>query len=71
MEFPAIRGYLFSDTARVEGEINPTDGWLGSFGYSLAMTIFPPLVVRADFVRATDYSEVEDTRIWWSLSFLY
>jgi len=71
LELPSIRGYLFNDVGRVDGEIAPTDGWRGAFGYSLAMTLIPPLALRVDFVRPHDFDQVGSLVVDWSLSFLY
>lgn len=56
-ELPPIRGVLFNDVAKVEGRFDDT-GWIGAFGYSASMTIFPPIVFRVDFVRLHDFEVV-------------
>ena len=56
-EFPPIRGVLFNDVARVDGRLDQT-GWIGAFGYSASMTLFPPIVLRVDFVRRHDFEVV-------------
>lgn len=79
MSFPPIRGAIFHDFARITAasgitSINPLfndERWLGSFGTSLTMTLFPPLVVRTDWARVHDYSELTNWRFDFSLSFLY
>lgn len=79
MQFPPIRGALFHDFARVTAASGITsidapfndERWLGSFGASLMMTLFPPLVVRTDFARVHDYDRITDWRVDFSLSFLY
>jgi hypothetical protein len=45
--------------------------WLGSFGGSLTMTLFPPLVVRTDFARVHDFDNLTNWRFDFSLSYLY
>ena len=45
--------------------------WLGSFGGSLTMTLFPPLVVRTDFARVHDFESLTSWRFDFSLSYLY
>ena len=43
--------------ANVEGRFDDT-GWIGAFGYSASMTLFPPIVFRVDFVRRHDFDVV-------------
>ncbi len=77
--FPPIRGAIFHDTARITAassitSLNPIfndERWLGSFGMSLMMTLFPPLVVRTDWARVHDFNRLASWRFDFSLSFLY
>jgi len=79
MNFPPIRGAIFHDFARLTSasgitSINPNfndERWLGSFGMSLTMTLFPPLVVRSDWARVHDYDRMLNWRYDFSISFLY
>jgi hypothetical protein len=71
LELPGIRGYLFNDFGKVEGEIAPTDGWVGAFGTGLAMTLFPPLVFRVDFARPYDENHVYGWNTRWAMAFLF
>lgn len=70
LELPPVRLNLLNDVAKVSGRFDDT-GWIGAFGYSFAMTLFPPLVLRYDLVRPHDFERLEgwDRRL--SLSFLY
>ena len=69
-EFPPIRGVLFNDLAKVEGRFDDT-GWIGAFGYSASMTLFPPIVLRVDFVRRHDFEVVSglDTDFYLGLQY--
>ena len=69
-ELPPIRGALFNDVARVDGRLDDT-GWIGAFGYSLSMTLVPPLVLRMDVAKAHDFDRVREAKTRWSLSFLF
>jgi len=69
-DLPPIRGNLFNDVARVDGPIYQT-GWIGSFGYSVSMTLFPPLVLRMDVVRTHDFEKTSAWDVDWNLSFLF
>ncbi len=68
-DVPNIRGAAFFDVANVEGPFDT--GWIGSFGYSFYLTLFPPLVVRMDVVKTHDFDEVEAWDVDWNLSFLF
>lgn len=70
-DFPSIRGAIFNDIGNVDGGIIPTDGWVGSFGYSFYMVLLPPLALRLDIVRAHDFDEIEPWNQILRLSFLY
>jgi hypothetical protein len=79
LSFPPIRGAVFHDTALITAASGITSisapfndqRWLGSFGGSLTMTLFPPLVVRTDFARVHDFDNLTNWRFDFSLSYLY
>lgn len=70
LELPPIRLNLLNDVAKVSGRFDDT-GWIGAFGMSFSMTLFPPLVLRYDVVRPHDFDRVEGWDRRFSLSFLY
>ena len=69
-ELPPIRGVLFNDVARIDGDLTDT-GWIGAFGYSASMTLYPPIVFRVDFVRRHDFDAVSglDTDFYLGLQY--
>ncbi len=70
IDLPPIRANLLNDVAKVSGRFDDT-GWIGAFGASFSMTLFPPLVLRYDVVRPHDFERIEDWDRRFSLSFLY
>lgn len=79
MSFPPIRGAVFHDVARITAASGITsvdapfndERWIGSFGASLMMTLFPPLVVRTDWARVHDFNQLTDWRFDFSISYQY
>ena len=62
MDFPMIRGSLFFDAARLSSRFYtiPQPVWAGSLGAGVELGFGPPVVIRWNMVRRTDFNEIEE-----------
>lgn len=61
LDLPAIRGSLFFDAARLfyHPYSRPEGRWVGDFGAGLELGFGPPIVIRWNMTRRTDFESVD------------